>query len=156
LAQAHVVALHTATSHLRVYDRALPAAHAGLARLPATRERPGEDDAAQLRLRHPGREVPLRAGGPRFSAAAAPPLRHQGASSFFFTVSKSSPNSALMCVPRTRSFAGNTSGLWGTATPESRRPWRAANSRPPGEGLCPPMSRIASFRPCAEARRPAR
>src|SRR5437867_3518152 len=141
-----------------VHDFGLADRKPGPNRVAERRELPGEDQAAELRLRRPLAQIPLRPCGTRLplAAAAAPPLRHQGASSFVFTASNCVGTDSPMCAPRTRSFVGSTSGLCGTETPESRRPWSAAKRRPPFEGRCSPRSRIASVTPLAEALLPAR
>src|SRR6266566_8334359 len=92
-----------------------------------------KDQATELRFRSPFRQVALGPCRSGFAPTTASPLRHQAASSFDFTASNCFAISLPMWAPRTRSFAGSTSGLWGTATPASSRPCNAAKSRPPRE-----------------------
>src|SRR5438034_1218210 len=98
----------------------------------------GKDQTTELRFRGPLRQVPFGPCRAGLAPAPASPLRHQVASSFDFTLSNCFAISSPMWAPRTRSFAGSTSGLCGTTTPASSRPCNAAKSRPPRDGRCPP------------------
>src|SRR3990172_5487903 len=93
-----------------VHDLRLSDRQAGPDRFPPRRELAAQDEPAELRLRDPLAQIPLRTRASSFapSAPPSPPRRHQGASSFPFTSSKSFGIASPMWVPRIRSLSGRT------------------------------------------------